>query len=272
MKIIELYEMDYNVSVINAMQQNWKKTGRFNCIGRPKRCNMLIYLDGCSAVYTLPDGERIFAQNGSIVYLPKGAEYSVEFKSENGSDSVTNHINFVLYSELGEPFTLNDKLCVYTPDNANYKLIFNKISKISEANIRCSGKMKSILYDLLYKISSFYKTGERSKFEIISKGIEYFEQEDSGNIAIGDIAKLCNVSEVYFRKLFKEYAGVSPTEYRTAIKINKAKEYLASEELDISEISYRLGFAHPSYFIKLFKTLTGSTPYKYRQNINKDIK
>ena len=30
---------------------------------------------------------------------------------------------------------------------------------------------------------------------------------------IGDLARMCNVSPIYFRKLFTEYAGVTPMQY-----------------------------------------------------------
>ena len=42
--IKDLYDADYSVIVINALKQYWKSSKRFNCIGAPKRYNILVYL------------------------------------------------------------------------------------------------------------------------------------------------------------------------------------------------------------------------------------
>ena len=76
---------------------------------------------------------------------------------------------------------------------------------------------------------------------------------------------MCNVSEAYFRRLFKVYSGMSPVEYRTVSKICRAKQYLEDDELTVSEIADKLKFADTSYFVKQFKRATGKTPNEYRK-------
>ena len=96
------------------------------------------------------------------------------------------------------------------------------------------------------------------------------EENPSQNLSINEIAKMCNVSEIYFRRLFKEYSGLSPVEYRIKRKIEKAKSYLDYDNLNISEIADILGFTDTAYFCKQFKAHTGTTPlnYKYREQGN----
>ena len=123
----------------------------------------------------------------------------------------------------------------------------------------------SLMYDILHKLSSFYHQDRKERFYIIEKGIEYLENEDEETKSISEIAEMCNVSEVYFRRLFKEYSGFSPVQYRTNAKIFRAKNYLKQNELSVSEISDRLGFGDVSYFIKIFKEQTSLTPKEYRE-------
>jgi len=52
------------------------------------------------------------------------------------------------------------------------------------------------MYDLLFKLSEYYRTDYCGKYRIISKGITYHEQEEKQELKIGEIASLCNVSEV----------------------------------------------------------------------------
>ncbi len=263
-EITNLYDMDYTVKVINTLTQNWKKAKPFNCIGLPKQCDMLLYLDNCDAVYTLKSGERIYAKCGSVVYIPLHSEYILEFHNATNEPSKTTHINFLLFDADNAPFVLDEKVQVLSADNADYRAIFNKIDTYGSANMQCYSKIKSIMYDLLFKLSQYYFKKHTRKYSMIEQGIEYLEHNEDQALSIAEIADLCNVSEVYFRRLFKEYSGVSPTEYRTAAKIYKAKNYLAQEELSIADISDRLGFGEVSYFIKVFKQRVGITPAKYR--------
>lgn len=270
-EIANLYDIDYSVRVINTLTQYWRKMKPFNCIGLPKQCDMLLYLDNCDAIYTLKTGEKLYAKSGSVIYTPLHSEYLLELNSTNSDPYKTTHINFLLFDTDNSPFVLSEKVEVFTADNANYRSIFYKIDNYGSANLQCCGKIKSIMYDLLFKLSEYYFRKHIHKYSLIERGIEYLDHNEEQTLSIAEIADMCNVSEVYFRKLFKEYSGVSPTQYRTAAKIFKAKNYLKQEELSIADISDRLGFTEVAYFIKVFKQNTGMTPAKYRASHHAEI-
>ena len=44
-----------------------------------------------------------------------------------------------------------------------------------------------------------------------------------------------------------------------------AYELLRTKDLSVTEISERLGYAHPSSFIRMFKKIHGVTPTLYRE-------
>ena len=88
--------------------------------------------------------------------------------------------------------------------------------------------------------------------------------ERNSEINIADIAKQCGVSECYFRRLFMEYSGMSPMDFRQHYRIEKAKQLLMSDEgLTITEIAEELGFTDVYHFIKTFKKYTNVSPKKY---------
>lgn len=124
--------------------------------------------------------------------------------------------------------------------------------------------MKSLTYEFLFLLSSYYKSSYDRSFKIIKKGIEYLESDCEQTLSISQIAKMCNISESYFRRIFKAYSGQSPVEFRTEARITRAKNYLLSEDLTVSQISDRLGFSDTSYFIETFRRFTGMTPLQYR--------
>ena len=98
------------------------------------------------------------------------------------------------------------------------------------------------------------------QFSLIAKGIRYLEEDPLQEKSIEEIAKMCAVSSGCFRRLFSEYAGVSPSVYRIRNKMEKAKVLLESGTCTVGEVSEKLGFSDVSYFSRLFKKYMGITP------------
>jgi len=83
-------------------------------------------------------------------------------------------------------------------------------------------------------------------------------------LSIQQLAEELGVSYSNFRKLFKEYAGVSPALYQQELKLQRAKELLCVTDMSIKEIAYRLNFESPDYFSSKFKMKTGLKPSDFR--------
>lgn len=83
-------------------------------------------------------------------------------------------------------------------------------------------------------------------------------------MTIQDIAGILGMSYSSFRKLFKEYTGLSPASYFQDIKLQRAIDLLCKTDLSIKEIAYTLNFESPDYFSTQFKKKTGRRPRDYR--------
>ena len=84
------------------------------------------------------------------------------------------------------------------------------------------------------------------------------------DLTIQQVAEELGVSYSNFRKLFKEFTGISPALYQQALRLQRAKELLATTTLSIKEIAYRLRFDSPDYFSSKFKIKTGKKPSEFR--------
>lgn len=73
-----------------------------------------------------------------------------------------------------------------------------------------------------------------------------------------------NIGYSWFRRMFKNYTGLSPRQYCLQLKIMRAKELLLSTDLSVKEISYELGFESIHYFSRMFKQKTGKSPSEFR--------
>ena len=100
---------------------------------------------------------------------------------------------------------------------------------------------------------------------IIKPSLKYLTDDSPAEKSIKEIAGLCNVSIGYFEKLFRQYAGVSPVEYRNLHKINNIKMYLQNTELTLDEICEKIGYCDSGYLCRIFKKKTGMSPKEYRR-------
>lgn len=85
------------------------------------------------------------------------------------------------------------------------------------------------------------------------------------NITIQQITEELGVSYSNFRKLFKEYTGISPSLYQQDLKLQRAKELLSTTSMSIKEIAYQLNFESPDYFSSKFRLKTGAKPSEFRK-------
>ena len=73
------------------------------------------------------------------------------------------------------------------------------------------------------------------------------------------------MSVCWFIRSFKRYMGVTPMQYVTSIRINKAKELLKNTNYSIQEISGLVGYENPLYFSRIFRKQIGCSPSGYRK-------
>lgn len=78
---------------------------------------------------------------------------------------------------------------------------------------------------------------------------------------------LC-ISRVQLYKRMISLTGITPSEYLRTKRIKFAEHLLRSDDLNISEIAYKVGFNNPRYFTKYFQDAYGVTPSQYRKNLS----
>ena len=61
------------------------------------------------------------------------------------------------------------------------------------------------------------------------------------------------MSESNFRKLFKEYTGKSPIEYRNLIRLSEAHKMITEHKYSVQEAAYLTGFNNMSFFYECLK-------------------
>jgi len=262
-----IYE-NFNITKCIVYAQSYRSSLRyFSTFKNPRKINGFVYLLNCDCTYELPDGVTIDAQKGDVIYLPAFGEYKSNFKNFGNEPTDGILINLLFSDDKGEPFYLHDKVKIYKLSNSSYiKSCFTDILNYSKQLQKNMAEMKSIIYKVLAYLGSTDKEQKinSSKYKCIFEGITYLENDIQQTLSIEEIAQLCHVTSAYFRKLFREYSGISPAQFRIQKKIETAKSLLSSNNMTIQEISDHLGFENVSYFSKVFKKYEKLSPRQYR--------
>ena len=104
----------------------------------------------------------------------------------------------------------------------------------------------------------------QSHVDMISRARLCIREALESDLTIQQVAEEMGVSYSNFRKLFKEYTGLSPATYQQDLRLQRAKELLSTTDLSIKEIAYKLNFESPDYFSAKFKAKTGRRPSELR--------
>jgi len=69
----------------------------------------------------------------------------------------------------------------------------------------------------------------------------------------------------YLSKLFSEVRGITIEHFIIAHKIERVKELLLYDELNLTQISYKMNYSSVSHLSKQFKKVTGLTPSFFKK-------
>ncbi len=78
------------------------------------------------------------------------------------------------------------------------------------------------------------------------------------------LAAELGVGYSWFRRMFRQYTGLSPAQYHLQLRITHAAELLRTTTLPIATVGQRVGFESAYYFARIFREKTGYTPSSYR--------
>lgn len=116
-------------------------------------------------------------------------------------------------------------------------------------------------------LSNFPMTSFNSKKirHDIADALRYMNKHYNESISLSGIASYIHMSKNHFSYLFRKETGHSFNDYLTALRINKAKQFLTEcPKYTVAEIAEMTGFNDTGYFCKVFKKYTGISPNHYK--------
>lgn len=268
-RIISLRDMattDFRFEIGNTVRQYWTSDRGWHQYVRSPRLESVITLISADirVRYTLSDGSVLYGGRGDVIYVPCGCSYDFEVLNgfeRNGVKTVS--VNFNAVAANGDILCISAAPCVLSRGCA--QIAADSFKSISSPRISRIEQQR-YLYNIFCEIIK-EKPSPKDGYSAVNGALRFIEENYMRDITVARLAKKSNMSEGYFRRVFKECIGLSPCEYINTVLIKAAKELLENTPLSVAVIAQNVGINDQFYFSRLFKKYEKISPVRYRKSL-----
>lgn len=171
-------------------------------------------------------------------------------------------------------FFLNEKQV------AEIQALFGKINEALQSDYQFKYDLIRTYIELLIhealmmRPAEKYEAGNNASVRILNLFLELLERQfpvnTNKNVLLknpNDFARQLAIHPNYLNKALKETTGKTTSDLIAERLTREAERLLKQTDMQISEISYAMGFEYPSYFNNFIKKRTQLTPLQLRQSI-----
>jgi len=248
----ELLFMDIDFKNISVLNLKFAHNTVIDYSKKGREKYLLHYItSGCRKYYIA--GHNFVLKKGAVIFIPDGTKYITE--SEEVCTGIG--INFDI-ENLPREIIEEDVYYKYADINYEGQNAFELMDNMYREFPIPIFKLKALLY---YIFCGFFQKNINSP---LKPAVDFINKHYNENLPVKAYADTCNLSESHFRKLFREYTGMSPIEFRNQVRFAEAKK-LYQQNYSLNEIAEKTGFCDGNYFSKLYKRHTNSS-------LKKDLK
>lgn len=228
-----------------------------------RHSDAFVYILSGSCSYRIGSSTEFTARPGDILYLAKDAHYTMYILDDN--------YRFI-YCDFEFDSPIERRSQVFSPKGAAHtEHLFTRLLNafLPGSTTAFANSMTSLyaIYAAAISASETYLTGSaKSKMTDAKHYIDtHFAEKD---LRISQLAQQADMSQVYFRKLFREAWGCTPSQYAVSVRLQRAKSLMEYPFLTLEECAEQSGFSSLQYFCKVFKQEVGITPSRYRKALS----
>ena len=207
------------------------------------------------------DGKEYHAQKGDVIIQHKGDTYTL--KADVDTEYYVISYSCSCEGDFGK---ILPPVRIFKPErHFRYMDYFKNTANIYFSDGICSAPLlRSVVQGILCNMirESFPKVLSSAKNPVVA-AIYYIEEYSSHFLTSDDIASAAGCSQSHLRYLFRKSHGESPMHYLNRVRVERAKEMLATNMFTLSDIAIACGFRNVYYFSRVFKEFTGVSPGKY---------
>ena len=240
-------------NILDVLELNQRDVNMFNS-GR--NFNALSFRFRSDAVLTTKTRKYSMKDN-CVSYFPARLDYT---RVATVDDMIVVHFDTINYNTKNiEYFIPNDHIVL----SELFREIFNLWNKKELGyKFKCSAILCEIFAECYTQ--NYVLKSQSSK---IQNSVEYLlKNYKKSDLSVKEIADRSFMSEVYFRKIFKEEYGVSPQKYIIDLRMQNAVGLISAGYYSLKEVAYMSGYNDYKHFSVEFKKKMGVSPSEYLYN------
>lgn len=222
--------------------------------------------------YALTKGDIVFRKPGQTTQgiLPYKC-YSIIFDIANPSDEISKETNSIICYKNQVLDAI--PLIFNTSYSEKYIPLFNlimeeHINPSVTSDIIFKINILQIINMLYHEITASMEIDSMlmmGQYGYIRKALEYIKSNWNKPLTLDLLSLKSGVSKNHFLKVFTKVMSMTPNEYITKLRLDKAKQLLAMTNDPINIISMNCGYDNIPYFSYLFKRKIGVSPVEFRK-------
>jgi YesN/AraC family two-component response regulator len=110
---------------------------------------------------------------------------------------------------------------------------------------------------------------ESAQHRGLRRALSFITEHLNEQFSLSQVARAAGFAPSYFSALFKRREGTTFERYVLQLRIERAKELLASTDLSAERVAQLSGFRLRHYFHRVFREAMHVTPLQYRQSRNR---
>ena len=232
-----------------------------------RRDYQLLYVANGKASFLL-DGRMHTVEKGQMVVYSPYEYQRYSYRLCDNPDIYWLHFTGRDIPELFDRLKLSDKKLLETGTEAGCAYLFDTI--ILELQLKRIGYRElcnSYFIQMLVRASRCVSDGPsaHARTQQVGDAIQLFHTHFREPFCLQEYAEQCHISACWFARIFRREMGISPVQYLTDVRLNKAKELLASSSCTVGEIAEWVGYPNQLYFSRIFRKRVGVPPTEYRR-------
>lgn len=241
--------------------------------GNNVRSNYVIhYILSGRGTFAPAEQAPVSLQAGDLFILPKGVACFYQADFDDPWSYFWVGMSGMQIGKILQNSKLADKFYLrQVQDSGFYKSLCQLFHALHIRESLASNMLtESLLYQTFYQVLVDYPTGKRQQSGLAD---DYFIAamtflEDNFEDPACSVSELCQhlgLSRSYVYNLFKNKTDLSPQQFLTKLRMERAKELLSNSDLNVQAISHFVGYNDSFTFSKAFKRYQGLSPKSWRQ-------
>jgi AraC-like DNA-binding protein len=237
-----------------------------------------ITFNGRSAFLIFPGVYHVLEFDPGIAIKRRSFSFSYEpsrLRQLSSTKHEMNEIQGLLTNEKKRYYHVKDFPCSVDDylEDAN--------SEFMEHRLFYHVSLQAIFSCAVIKLFRAFEGGDEEKYSINEDEYDamriftiekFFDERHFEDVKAEDLADLLGITVRHLNRVMKKFFDVSFREKLTKTRVEVAKDLLKNTDMNIFDISWKVGYASTVGFSSAFKRHTNMTPGVYRKKFTKNVK